>query len=51
MNSVFYQNSETGEKTNSKEIAKKWYEQGADISVWWWSEVCGEFLNSIDWIH
>lgn len=45
------QNKRTNETTESKEQAKIWYEAGDEIEQWYFSEVFGEMICGLEWLH
>lgn len=46
-----YKNKRTNETTESKEQAKIWYEAGDEIEQWYFSEVFGEMICGLEWLH
>ena len=46
----YYKNSRTGECTEKRVQAIEWYRGKDEVEVWYWSEVCGEWLCGIKWV-
>ena len=46
----YYKNSRTGERTEKRVQAIEWYRSKDEVEVWYWSEVCGEWLCGIKWV-
>ena len=46
----YYKNKRTGERTESHAVAMEWYRAKDEIEVWYWSEVCGEWLCGVEWV-
>ena len=46
----YYKNKRTGERTESHTTAMEWYKAKDEIEVWYFSEVCGEWLCGVEWV-
>ena len=46
----FYKNKRTGERTENQKQAMEWYRAKDAIEVWYYSEVCGEWICGIEWV-
>lgn len=46
----YYKNKRTGERTESHAKAMEWYRAKDEVEVWYWSEVCGEWLCGVEWV-
>ena len=51
MKRMYYKNKRTGETTESRDEAKMWYNSGDEIEQWYFSEVLGEMICGLEWIH
>ena len=46
-----YRNTITGEWTEDRAVANKWYEEGANVEFWHYSKVFDEWVNYMDMEH
>lgn len=46
----YYKNKRTGERTKSQKQAMEWYRGKDEIEVWYYSEVCGEWICGVEWV-
>lgn len=47
----YYKNEITNEVTDSKDQAKIWHSEGADIEIWYFSTFLGEWICGMEWLH
>ena len=45
----FYMDNVTGEITESHRQAVVWYRDHHEVSIWSWSDVCGEYIERLVW--
>ena len=50
-NPVMYMNCETGEVTEIHAEAMAWYREGIEVALMQYSEVLGETVERMRWVH
>lgn len=50
-NELYYENARTGEITNDAFQADCWFDTGADVIFWRWSDVCEDWLDLMVKVH
>ena len=50
-NKTNYINNTTNEITTEQEQAMKWYNEGAEVAVWSWSETLQKMVERVVWVH
>jgi hypothetical protein len=48
---ITYMNCETGEVTEPHSKAMEWYREGVEIALMDYSEVLGEWIERMRWVH
>lgn len=47
----YYKNKTTGEVVTDVKEAQKWYNNGDEIEVWYFSNTLSEWVMGLEWIH
>ena len=48
---VYYKNKRTQQTTADRAFAWGWYQRGDEVEMWDWSDVIGDWVCRLEWIH